>query len=122
MPHPISIEKNSVGANFVGFVVPPTIHIGSAQGDTVTWTNNTNTTGGGGPGVRVRLWFPNGARVFQPPTPSGFSDPFTIVPGATFSLAINAAPHTGYYKYTVYCEDPIFDLAHGNSEPGLHVP
>jgi len=110
----VNVVKQAIGGQDRAFVAPPQVDIGSgaAKVKSVRWTNATDDT--------AWFWFPNGHKVFEGGE-EYFSKLIEIPKHEALPLDVLESPKKGDYHYHVYCK-AVEDCAHGNSEPGVHVP
>jgi hypothetical protein len=109
VPIPVSIETHRIGSGDRAFVVPASIHVGkgATQVPSVMWTNGTKAD--------VKLWFPNGEKLFKPPEEGNFDNPLVIGSGKVRTLYVQDGDDCELH-YHVYCVETE-DCAHGKSEP-----
>jgi hypothetical protein len=108
---PVMINKMRV------FVNPPTAHVGStALQSVIDEVKIVNRTG-----EDIRVWFPQGAKIFDARSVSDWNAPFLVPKDQDRILRVKLEPEEGDYNYNVYC-DAIGDYAQGNSEPHVACP
>ena len=113
----VNIEKPVMINKLRVFVNPPTVHVGSLAAQTVIDEVKINNNTGGD----IRVWFPQGAKIFDVRSVSDWNSPFLIPKDQDRILRVKADPEEGEFNYNVYC-DAIGDYAQGNSEPHVGCP
>jgi hypothetical protein len=108
-PIVISIKTYLIGNENRAFVLPASFHVGkgATKVPSVQWRNQTTED--------VKLWFPNGWKLFDGDA-SSFANPFTIKVGQALTLYVNDDSTDCEYEYHVYCVETE-DSAQGHSEP-----